>query len=215
MVKIAPSILAADFSDLKGAIRMMEEARTDYIHFDVMDGMFVPNISFGIPVLASLKKETDIPFDVHLMIEKPERYIQAFSDAGADIITVHVEATSHVHRCLQMIKECGKKAGVVLNPHTPLCNISHVLGDIDIVLLMSVNPGYGGQKMIMPVLEKGKSLRKMANDRGLDFEIEIDGGVTPENAKMVAEHGFDVLVAGSAVFGASDPKAAIKKIKEA
>ncbi len=215
MVKISPSILAADFSKLGEEFKMMEEAGTDYIHFDVMDGMFVPNISFGIPVLASLKSKTDIPFDVHLMIEKPERYIKEFAAAGADIITFHVEATPHVSRCIQIIKECGLKAGVVLNPHTPLSSIAHVIKEVDMVLLMSVNPGYGGQKMIMEVLEKGKQLRQMATDMNLDFELEIDGGVSPENAKMVAEHGFDVLVAGSAVFGADDKIAAIKKIKEA
>jgi ribulose-phosphate 3-epimerase len=213
MVKIAPSILAADFFNLEKEIKMMKEANTDYIHFDVMDGMFVSNITFGMPVLASLKRKTDIPFDVHLMIDKPERYIKDFSDAGADIITFHVEATAHVSRCIQLIKKCGKKAGVALNPHTPIDSIKHVLKEIDMVLLMSVNPGYGGQKMIMDVLDKGKALRKLADDMNLDFEIEIDGGVTPENAKSVASYGFDVLVAGSAIFAAKDKKLVIKQIK--
>jgi len=213
MRKIAPSILAADFYCLNEAITLIEKAGADYVHFDVMDGLFVPNISFGIPVLKSLSKRTDVPFDAHLMIENPEKHIKAFADAGADIITIHQEATPHVHRALQMIKELGKKAGVVLNPATPLCTVEHVLGDVDMVLLMSVNPGYGGQVLIPEVLEKGKQLAALRSKKGLSFEIEIDGGVKPENADQVAAYGFDVLVAGSAVFGAKDPIAAIKKIK--
>ena len=213
MRKIAPSILAADFFCLNEAFKTMEEAGADYAHFDVMDGVFVPNISFGIPVLQSLSKKTDMPFDVHLMIVNPENHIKAFAEAGAGIITIHQESTPHVHRALQMIKELDKKAGVVLNPATPICTIEHVLNMVDMVLLMSVNPGYGGQKLIPEVLQKGKQLSALRDQLGLSFEIEIDGGVTPENADDVASFGFDVLVAGSAVFNAPDPQAAIRKIK--
>ncbi|MEX1306903.1 MAG: ribulose-phosphate 3-epimerase [Eubacteriales bacterium] len=211
--KIAPSILAADFFCLEEAFKMMEEAGADYVHFDVMDGVFVPNISFGIPVLESLSKATSLPFDVHLMIVRPENHIEAFAKAGADMITIHEEATPHLHRALQMIKELGKKAGVVLNPATPLSAITHVLDMVDMVLLMSVNPGYGGQKLIPEVLDKGKELARLREKKGLTFDIEIDGGVSPENADEIAGYGFDVLVAGSAVFNASDPVAAMKKIK--
>lgn len=211
--KIAPSILAADFFCLNEAFDMMEEAGADYVHFDVMDGVFVPNISFGIPVLESLSKSTDLPFDVHLMIVNPENHIKAFAGAGADMITIHAEATPHVHRALQMIKELEKKCGVVLNPATPLCNIEHVLDMVDMILLMSVNPGYGGQKLIPEVLNKGKKLAAIREQLGLNFEIEIDGGVSPKNADEIAGYGFDVLVAGSAVFNAPDPVAAMKKIK--
>ena len=211
--KIAPSILAADFFSLNEAFDIMKQGGADYVHFDVMDGVFVPNISFGVPVLASLSKSTDLPFDVHLMIVNPENHIKAFADAGADMITIHEEATPHVHRALQMIKELGKKCGVVLNPATPLCTIEHVLDMVDMVLLMSVNPGYGGQKLIPEVLNKGKQLAALREKRGLNFEIEIDGGVSPENADEIVGYGFDVLVAGSAVFHAPDPVAAIRKIK--
>jgi ribulose-phosphate 3-epimerase len=213
MIKIAPSLLSADFYNLEKEIEMLEKAKADYIHFDVMDGAFVPNISFGLPVIECLKPKTTIPFDVHLMIENPENYLARFIDAGADIVTFHVEATVHVHRAIQMIKEKGAKAGVVLNPHTPLSQAEHVLSELDMVLLMSVNPGYGGQKLIPEILEKGKSLRKMIEDKGLDIDLEIDGGVNPDNAARIAEFGFNIFVAGSAVFGADDPISAIKKIK--
>jgi len=213
MAKISPSILAADFYNLCESFDMMEEAKADYVHFDVMDGSFVPTITFGAPVLQKLKKRTKIPFDVHLMVVNPEKHFDVFVDAGADIMTFHAEATPHVHRCIQLIKKKGIKAGVVLNPHTPISQIQHVLCDVDIVLLMSVNPGFGGQTLIPEVLEKGKELRRIADEKKLDFEIEIDGGVYPENSETVRASGFDVIVAGSGVFGAKDPIDAMRKIK--
>ncbi len=213
MRKIAPSILAADFFCLKEAFRMMEEAGADYVHYDVMDGVFVPNISFGIPVLEKLSKNTRIPFDVHLMIVNPEKYIKAFADAGADLIKVHQEVVTDLPSAIQMIRELGKKPGVVLNPDTPISTITHVLDQVDMVLLMSVYPGHGGQELIPAILEKGKALKAVRESMGLTFEIEIDGGISTENADEVASYGFDVLVAGSAVFGAADPVAAMKKIK--
>ncbi len=211
--KIAPSILAADFFCLKEAFRMMAEGGADYVHFDVMDGVFVPNISFGIPVLKGISQHTDIPFDVHLMIVNPEKYIKAFADAGADLIKVHQEAVADLPAVLHMIRDLDKKTGVVLNPDTPISTITHVLDQVDMVLLMSVYPGYGGQELIPAVLEKGAELKALREKLGLSFEIEIDGGITAENADRVASYGFDVLVAGSAVFEASDPVAAMKKIK--
>ena len=213
MIKVAPSLLAADFRQLGEELKMVEAAGADMIHFDVMDGSYVPNISFGIPVLANIREETQLPFDVHLMIERPERHFKAFKDAGADIITFHAEATAHVHRAIQSIKEMGIKAGVALNPHTPISNIQHVLDIVDMVLLMSVNPGFGGQKLIPEVLEKGKDLRRMAQEKGVDFDLQIDGGITPDNAAMIASYGFNVLVAGTAVFKADDPADAIRRIK--
>lgn len=204
MAGIAPSLLSADFADLTEEIRKIEAGGADYLHLDVMDGMYVPNITFGAPVIKSLRKVTKLPFDVHLMIDKPERYIKDFYDAGADVITVHAEATTHLHRTIQLIKSFGIKAGVSLNPATPLNVLDYVLGDIDLVLIMSVNPGFGGQSYIRAMDDKIKTLRKTIDDKNLDIIIEVDGGVKLSNAKELVDIGVDLLVAGSDIFGAED-----------
>lgn len=200
MIKLSPSILSADFANLGNDIQIIDSAGADYIHVDVMDGNFVPSISFGIPVMKSIRKVTNKPFDVHLMIEEPVRYIEEFKNAGADIITVHIEACKHLNRTVMAIKEAGLKAGVVLNPSTPLTELEYILDEIDIVLLMSVNPGFGGQKYIPSVTRKIKALRKMIDESGRDIELEIDGGVNLDNLEEILEAGANVIVAGSAVF---------------
>jgi ribulose-phosphate 3-epimerase len=213
MIKIAPSILSADFAKLGEEIKDVEKGGADYIHVDVMDGHFVPNITIGPLIVNAIRPTTKLPLDVHLMIENPDLYIPEFAKAGADIITVHVEACKHLHRTLHLIKETGVKAGVVLNPATPVSSIEHVLDDIDMVLFMTVNPGFGGQKFISSVLPKIKTVANMIKERGLDIEIEVDGGVNPETAKLCIEAGANVLVAGSAVFNMEDRKKAIEAIR--
>ena len=215
-IKVAPSILSADFSRLGEEIKAVEAAGADLIHIDVMDGHFVPNITIGPLIVQAVRKVTKLPLDVHLMIDNPELYIADFAKAGSDYITVHVEAATHLHRLIQNIREHkGVKAGVSLNPATPLETLEHIIGDIDLVLIMSVNPGFGGQAYIPSATDKIRRLRKMIDDRKLTVEIEVDGGVKPENAAGIAGAGADILVAGSAVYGAKDYAAAIRAIRGA
>ena len=212
--KIAPSLLSADFSKLQEDITLVEQGGADMLHVDVMDGHFVPNITFGPFIVNFIKKCATIPLDVHLMIEKPERYIEDFAKAGSDYITVHVEACPHIHSTIQQIKATGAKAGVSLNPGTPLSSIEEVLGDVDLILIMSVNPGFGGQSFIEASLDKIKRLRKILSERGLDHvEIEIDGGVKLENIAEVAAAGVDIFVSGSGIYKAPDPKKMIADMK--
>lgn len=212
--KIAPSILSADFSRLGEEIRRVEDAGADWIHIDVMDGAFVPNITVGPFILEAVRRVTALPLDVHLMIERPEQYISEFADAGADIITVHFEACTHLHRTIQAIKEKGKKAGVSVNPATPLVSIKYVLGDIDLLLIMSVNPGFGGQRFIPSALEKIKKARQMVDKIGADVSIEVDGGVKLENIGEAVSAGADIFVSGSGIFGTGDYKKTIEEMKK-
>lgn len=214
MIRIAASILAADFAQLGAEIKDAEQAGADWIHVDVMDGQFVPNITMGPLVVKAIRPHTRLPLDVHLMIEQPDRYITAFAEAGADLISVHVEACTHLHRTIQHIKEHNVKAGVVLNPATTLNSIVHILQDVDLVLIMTVNPGFGGQPFISEMLAKIKQLRSMLSDRSLNhIDIEVDGGINKLTAPLVIEAGANVLVAGQAVFGSSNRKEAIKDIR--
>ena len=214
-IKLAPSILSADFSRLGEQVREAVAAGADYIHVDVMDGRFVPNITVGPPVVEALRRATDLPLDVHLMIEEPERHIEAFAQAGASILTVHPEAGPHVHRLVQMIKGLGVRSGVALNPASPLCLIEEELADVDLVLLMTVNPGWGGQLFLHSVLPKIRRLRRMLDEQGLAAELEVDGGITAETAPLVVEAGARVLVAGTAVFRqAEGVAAAMARIEE-
>ena len=216
MVYVAPSILSADFARLGEEIRDVEQGGADFIHIDVMDGHFVPNLTIGPLVVEAVRPITELPLDVHLMIEAPDRYIPAFAKAGADILSVHVEACPHLHRTIQLIKEQGVKAGVVLNPHTPVQQIQHVLEDLDLVLLMTVNPGFGGQSFISSVLPKIRQVKEMAEQKGLaDLLIEVDGGVNKNTARQCIEAGANLLVAGSAVYNEKDRKKAIFDIKGA
>lgn len=213
-LKIAPSILSADFARLGEEIRDVEQGGADWVHVDVMDGHFVPNMTIGPLVVNAIRPVTKLPLDVHLMIENPDRYVEAFAKAGADYITVHAEACVHLHRTLHHIKELGVKAGVVLNPATPLSAIELVLEDVDLVLLMTVNPGFGGQAFIPSMAAKIASLRAMLDERGLhQVSIEVDGGINEQTAKIVTEAGADVLVAGNAVFGEKDRAGAIRRIR--
>ena len=214
MIKIAPSILSADFSRLGEEIRAIDAAGADYVHVDVMDGHFVPNITIGPLIVDAVRPVTELPLDVHLMIENPDQYIPDFAKAGADIIVVHAEAVRHLHRTVQLIKSLGKKAGVSLNPATPLTALDVILPDLDLVLLMTVNPGFGGQSFIGNCLPKIAELRQRIDALGLPIELEVDGGVKTDNIEEVAAAGADVFVAGSAVFGADDYQATIAQLKE-
>lgn len=214
MIKISPSILSADFSRLGEDIQAVDRAGADYIHIDVMDGHFVPNITIGPLVVDALRKVTDKPLDVHLMIENPDLYIPDFAKAGADIITVHQEAVPHLHRTVQLIKSLGKKAGVSLNPATPVETLDVILDELDLVLIMSVNPGFGGQSFIPSALDKIRALRQRITERGLSTELEVDGGVKIDNIREVVAAGADVLVAGSAVFNTEDYAATITALRK-
>lgn len=213
MKLVSPSLLSADFGNLQRDVEMLNDSACDWLHVDVMDGMFVPNISFGQPVIKFIKKHAQKPLDVHLMILDPGRYIEDFKSAGADIITVHYEACTHLDRTIHAIKDAGMKAGVVLNPHTPVCLLEDIVQECDLVLLMSVNPGFGGQKFIENTYEKVRQLRALCNRKNPHCLIEVDGGVTTQNAAALYAAGADVLVAGSAVFKSADPKATIEALK--
>jgi ribulose-phosphate 3-epimerase len=214
-VRIAPSILSADLGRLAEEIRDAEAAGADWIHVDVMDGRFVPNITLGPVIVGAARRATRLPLDVHLMIVEPERYLDAFAEAGADVISIHEEACVHLQRTLAQIRHLGKRAGVVLNPHTPETALEYVLEDVDLILVMSVNPGFGGQSFLPSALSKLRALRKMIDARGLSIDLEVDGGVSPETARSVVEAGARVLVAGSAVFGKPDRRRAIAEIRSA
>ena len=213
MVEIAPSILAADFANLQRDVEMLNQSEADYIHVDIMDGMFVPNISFGLPVCEAIKKHAQKPLDVHLMIEQPDRYLEAFRKAGASILTVHYEACPHLHRTIQHIKELGALPGVALNPHTPVEVLSEILNDVSLILIMSVNPGFGGQHFIENTYRKISRLRNMRKEANANFKIEVDGGVNSHNSPLLVNQGADILVAGSFVFGSADPMQTISGLK--
>ena len=211
---IAPSILAADFANLQRDIEMVNNSSADWFHIDVMDGVFVPNISYGMPVIEAIKKHATKPLDVHLMIIKPERYISTFKQIGADILTVHYEACAHLHRTIQAIKAEGMKAGVALNPHTPVSVLEDIVADLDLVLIMSVNPGFGGQKFIENTYDKVKKLKELITKKGSSALIEVDGGIGLNNYKKLAEVGVNAMVAGNAVFASKDPIATIAELKK-
>lgn len=215
MIKIAPSLLSADFAALGAEVAEAQASGADWIHVDVMDGHFVPNITLGPPIVKAVKAHTTLPLDVHLMIEKPELYISDFAEAGAGVITVHAEACVHLHRVIHQIKEHGILAGVAINPATPASAIKEILGDVDLVLVMTVNPGFGGQAFIPGTMNKIREIRNWANAIGHDLRIEVDGGISESTAPLVAEAGADVLVAGNAVFGRKDRAAAISAIRAA
>lgn len=214
-MKIAPSILSADFSNLQRDIELVEKGGADYIHVDVMDGQFVPNITFGPNIVQAIRPITKLPLDVHLMIVDPEKYIPAFAKAGADTITVHVEATPHIHRALQMMKDLGVKSGVVINPGTPITMIKHVLPIADQVLVMTVNPGFGGQSFIEETVEKIAELSELREQNNWHYSIEVDGGIVPETAQICQKAGADVFVAGSYIYNSEDPVGQINQLKEA
>jgi ribulose-phosphate 3-epimerase len=211
---VAPSILASDFANLQKEVEMINTSQADWIHVDIMDGVFVPNISMGLPVVEAVKRHAKKPLDVHLMIVQPEKYVEAFQKAGANSISVHIEACPHLHRNVQQIKALGCKAGVAINPHTPIMALYDLIQDIDLVLLMSVNPGFGGQKFIERTYDKIKDLKALIKSRNSNTLIEIDGGVNLQNAKLLMEAGADVLVTGNFVFSSSNPKEVIQRLKE-
>ena len=210
---IAPSMLASDFANLEREVKMVNDSQADWFHIDIMDGVFVPNISMGLPVVEAIKKHARKPMDVHLMIVNPERYVEAFHKAGAEIISVHIEACTHLHRNIQQIKALGCKAGVAVNPHTSVSQLEDIIKDIDVVCLMSVNPGFGGQKFIENTYQKVKALKSLITSTGSKALIEIDGGVNQQNAKPLLDAGADVLVAGNFVFSAANPTAVISQLK--
>lgn len=210
MAIIAPSLLAADFLNLGAACKMINNSEAAWFHLDVMDGRFVPNISFGMPIISAIRKETNKILDVHLMIQEPEKYAARFKEIGADVLTVHVEACNHLHRTIEQIKNLGMKAGVALNPHTPLSSLEEILQDVDLVCIMTVNPGFGGQKFIPSMLSKIERLKEKIIKNGYHAQIEIDGGVTLENAKDIVRAGADILVAGSTVFDSKEPERIIE-----
>lgn len=214
MIKVAPSVLSADFTRMYDAVKLLESAGADYIHCDVMDGTYVPNITFGAYMIRDMRKITDLTLDVHLMVQAPERYVEEFSNAGADIITVHAEASVHLDRTLQLIRSMGKKCGVALNPHTPLGVLEYVLDQLDMVLLMSVNPGFGGQSFIPYSLDKARALKRMIDERGLSVDIEMDGGIGLQNVKEITQAGVNVIVAGNAVFNAPNPSDVVRMLKD-
>lgn len=214
MIKLAPSILSADFSKLGEEVKAVEEAGCEYLHIDVMDGHFVPNISFGPVVIKSIRKQSKMVFDCHLMIDEPARYIKDFADAGADIITLHYEATNHLHRAIMAVKECGCKVGVSLNPATPINVLEYIIQDLDMVLIMSVNPGFGGQSFIQSSISKIRDLKNMIVEKNLNVDIQVDGGVSSSTIGDVVEAGANILVAGSAIFGKGDVKSAVQDLRE-